>query len=273
MNVRSETACDSTTGRPVWRRLPACVLPSSLTAWQAVPHALVLAGLLLTVTNDAAVGAAVEVRENEQYLTISTPAFHALFDRQTGGLLRSLRAASGQELIRDSTVYSDLQMQHPREYFGSRHDPQATLGVERLAGKTVVTARGRLVNAAGVTPEGMPFSYEIRYTFDASSRFSVDAKITVGFDQPKLRGFLAHTVFLAAQREFFANTADGRICELAPTASRRTWQSVREPLSATAPWLGVVLAKGLVLKFTLTTESTPLQNVFFHDSGKGLIII
>jgi len=255
----------------LWRRLPACAgeLGNSPYGEQPAPRASLLAGLILTVVSSGTAGAAVEAQKDGEHLTVHSPVFQALFEQPTGGLLKSLKTASGQELIRDSTVYTDRQLLRPREYFGSRHAQQPSLDVKRTEGKTTVTARGRLLNAAGAEPEGMPFRYEIRYTFDASSRLSVDVKIVPDFDEPELRGFLAHTLFLAPQREFFANTTDGRICELAATTSQRTWQSVREPLSATAPWLGVVLKSGSVLKFTVTTESAPLQNVFFHDSGNG----
>lgn len=224
---------------------------------------------MLIVTTNPFDAAAATVKEEPKGVTVQTARFVAFFDRRSGGMLQTLKAASGQELIRSATVYTDHQMRRPRHHYGSRHEPEAALRVERSAGCVRIVAEGRLLDKSGAEPDGMPFGYRVEYTFDDSPRVRVAAKVTVGFGEPELRGFLAYIFSIPSEREFFANTVDGRICELAAAVSQRTWQSAREPLSAQAPWLGVVQRGGRVLKFTITRQSDPLQNVFFHDSGKG----
>ena len=213
--------------------------------------------------------AAATVKEEPKGVTVQTARFVAFFDRRSGGMLQTLRTASGQGLIGSARMYTDRQMQRPRHHYGARCDPKAALGVERSGSNIKVVAEGRLLDKSGAEPDGMPFGYRVEYTFDDSPRVRVSAKVTVRFVEPELRGFLAYVFSIPSEREFFANTADGRICEVAPKVSQRTWQSAREPLSAQAPWLGVVQEGGRVLKFTIATQSDPLQNVFFHDSGKG----
>ena len=74
---------------------------------------------------------------------------------------------------------------------------------------------------------------------------------------------------LAAHREFFVNTADGLISELAATRSTRTYQSEGEPLSMENPYLGVVLQSGQVVVFRFVGGLDSLLNIFLHDSGTG----
>ena len=240
---------------------------------------------------------------------VTTSHFVAAFDQAGGSLLTSLHSADGRALITGSRIYHDNMMRYPRKPYRSTSDRPPEVHAEDGGKRVVVEAKGRLLDDAGAPHEIGDFSYVVRYTFDASPQLRIVTSMTVGFDEPELRGFLAHIFSTAPQREFFANTTDGRICELAATRSRRTWQSRLEPLSETAPWLGCVLESGLVLRFTLGTVSRgpgaargrdaeasvgrlqgapgskaagtaagtvhkgqspePLQNVFFHGSGKG----
>jgi len=213
--------------------------------------------------------AAPVVNEDDSGVTVQTAAFRASFKREFGGVLQTLDLASGERLVTFSMVYTDRLFGRPKKYYGTKCEHSPNMKVTRSRDAVTVETEGRLLDEEGKPPDIGQIEYSVRYTFDDSARARVRITIRPGFDEPALSGFLAYMISLAPQKEFFANTEDGRICEEAATVSKRTWQSVREPLSRRSPWLGVLLRTGTVLKFTITGFNTPLQNTFFHDSGKG----
>ena len=248
-------------GGSVWQERTPCIAPNLA--------ALVLVVIPVWLVAGRVSCAAPVVETAADRVTVRTAHYVATFDQGAGSLLTALRTADRTPLITGSRIYHDHMMRCPRKAYRatSANPPQARAvdGGQRV----VVEAEGRLLDDAGKPHEIGDFSYLVRYTFDDAPKLRIATTITVGFDEPELSGFLAHLFSTAPQREFFANTTDGRVCELAATRSQRTWQSVREPLSLSAAWLGCVLKSGRVLRFSITGRSQPLQNVFFHDSGRG----
>ncbi len=228
-----------------------------------------LVACALAATLATPVCAAPTIERSTGRVTVTTRRYVATFDQAAGSLLTSLSTREGDALITGSRIYQDNMMGYPRKYYGPTSDTPPAARVEDDGKRVIVEAKGRLLDADGKPHEVGDFAYVVRYTFDDSPKIGIATTLTVGFDEPELRGFLAHIFTTAPQREFFANTADGRISELAATRTQRTWQSRQEPLSESAPWLGCVLRNGYVLRFTVGRLTEPLQNIFFHDSGRG----
>ena len=190
----------------------------------------------------------------------------ASFNAETGMLSR-LCLSDGTEMITASRIYHDVFMDYPRESFTST--ATAPMVCRREADTVIVEGEGRLVNAAGRPHAHGAFDYLVRYTFADSADIHVATEIRPRFTEPALKGFLAHILTTAPQREFFVHTPDGLICEVAATRSMRTWQAVNEPLDPALARFGVLLTVGPTLSFRVVRQEPVPQNTFFHDSGNG----
>jgi len=209
------------------------------------------------------------VREEAPGYAVEASHFRAAFDLAKGGLLEKLTDKDGRTLAGSCRTYSDYGFDVGRRAVSSGCEKSPKVRVERSTASVSVVCEGNLVRDDGQPAQAGPIRYEARYEFDDSSRVKITLAVAFGFDQPDAAGFLAHMMPLGEHVEWFVNTADGRICQRAGAVNQRTWQSVLEPISQDKPWLGVLLRTGQVLRVSGLKTNAPLQNVFFHDSGKG----
>lgn len=210
--------------------------------------------------------AAPVVDQTGDELTVRTARYTATFATDSG-LLHTLALADGTPLLASTRVYNDV-LPDGRRSFG----PKATApgkATPQADGSVLVEVAGRLLDAEGYPHPVFPLGYRARYQFDDSARVRLAVSLVAEFDSEAVYGFAAHVLSLAAHREFFVNTADGLISELAATGSRRTYQSEGEPLSMDNPYLGVVLQSDQVVVFRFTRGLDSLLNIFLHDSGTG----
>lgn len=210
--------------------------------------------------------AAPAIDQTGEELTVRTARYAATFAADSG-LLHTLALADGTPLLVSSRVYNDV-LPDGRKGFG----PKATAPAKatpQADGSVVVEVAGRLLDAEGNPHPVFPLGYRARYQFDDSAQVRLAVSLVPEFDSEAVYGFAAHILSLAAHREFFVNTADGLISELAATRSTRTYQSEGEPLSMENPYLGVVLQSGQVVVFRFVAGVDSLLNIFLHDSGTG----
>lgn len=206
------------------------------------------------------------IEQGADGLLVRTAHYVATFNADSG-LLHTLTLADGTALLSNTRLYCD-GLPNGRKNFSAKAAAPAT-ATTTADGTVVVEVAGKLLDADGQVSSEYPFSYTARYQFDDSPRVRLAVSLIPDFDSEAVFGFAGQVMGTAAQREFFANTADGLISELAATRSGRTYQSEREPLSATDPYLGVVLKSGQVVQFRIMAGVEGLMNTFFHDSGEG----
>jgi hypothetical protein len=231
--------------------------------------ATALAAVLLLVACPAGFGGTPVVREEATGPVVETTHFRAAFDVSKGGLLDKLTDSTGRTLVSGCRTYTDQGFDVARRPVSSGFEKSPKVQVERSAASVSIACEGVLRREDGQQAQAGPIRYSAQYEFGDTPMLKVTLAVALGFEQPEASGFLAHMMTLGDHVEWFAHTADGRICERAATTSQRTWQSALEPLSPEAPWLGVLLRTAQVLRVSRLRANPPLQNVFFHDSGKG----
>jgi hypothetical protein len=215
----------------------------------------------------AAVGlAAPKAETSPDGLRIQTARYAATFDPGSG-LMKSLSLADGTQLVTGSRLYSDV-LPDGRRSFSAKADAPAK-ATPQPDGALLIEVRGKLLDEDGKQSPTFPFAYSATYRFDETAEVRVSVALIPEFDSEGVFGFAGHVLSTATQREFFVNTADGLISEMAATRPGRTYQSDSEPLALTNPYVGVLLGTGQVLQFRLTGGMASLLNVFFHDSGSG----
>lgn len=225
----------------------------------------------LVVSMFVAVGACAEVglEDTPDGLVVRTSQYVARISQNTGFLV-SLTTGKGEELITGSRVYCDVLPDGRRAFSPRASVPPAVTRGEKPGPEFVIETTGQLVDNEGRLHPEYPFTYCVRYEFsDASSQLRIRTSVVPGFDADDIHGFLAHVFSLAPYQEFFAQTEEGRVSQLASDHSTRVFQSEQEPLSHLDPRLGVLLKTGSVLSLRVDLENPPLQNVFIHDNGKG----
>jgi hypothetical protein len=196
-----------------------------------------------------------------------TSAYYVASVDHGSGFLSTLKLADGEVVLTGSRLYCDV-LPDGRKSLRAKADeaPQ----VKTLAdGAITVEAKGKLVDDDGALHPTYPFSYHVLYRFDDTRGVRVSVSLIPNFDSESVYGFAGHVFGIPGEREFFANTADGLISQMAPTHGGRTYQSESEPLDHEKPYLGVVRSDGQVVEFKLAEGMDSLLNVFFHDSGKG----
>jgi hypothetical protein len=221
---------------------------------------------LLLLLLIAVVGAAPKAETGSEGLRVRTARYVATFDADSG-LLAALTLADGTPLLTNTRLYGDVLPDGRRNFSAkAKAAPNATTQAD---GSLLVEVAGALLDTDGKPHPAYPFTYTASYRFDDTARVRVVVSVVPGFDSEAVFGFLGHVLSTADQREFFVNTADGLVSEMAATHGGRTYQSESEPLDLENPYLGVLLRTGQVLQFRLVSGAESLLNVFFHDSGTG----
>ena len=210
--------------------------------------------------------AAPRVEQGPDGLSVRTAHYLATFAADSG-LLHTLTLADGMSLLTNTRLYCDV-LPDGRRNFSARADAPATATVA-ADGSVVIETVGKLFDPDGKVSATFPFGYRARYQFDDTAQVRLAVSLIPGFDSDGVYGFAGHVLSIADQREFFVNTADGLISELAATRPGRTYQSEREPLSPTDPYVGVVLRSGQVVQFRLMADAEGVLNTCFHDLGEG----
>ncbi|NUQ01979.1 MAG: hypothetical protein HUU35_19200, partial [Armatimonadetes bacterium] len=105
-------------------------------------------------------------------------------------------------------------------------------------------------------------------TLGSDRTVRVAARLSGERDWPEASGFLATVFSLGGLGEWFAETVDGRVNEVAPDR-QRGFQAAQLPLAPEQPTLGLVYTHGRILRATVRARRGPLSNVFLHHTGPG----
>jgi hypothetical protein len=221
---------------------------------------------ILALFSLAAVAAPKVEKAEDGSLQVTTARYVGVIS-PTSGFLSTLKLADGDVILTGSRLYCDV-LPDGRKNLRAKADEAPQIKAEADGAITVKTT-GKLVDDDGALHPTYPFSYHVLYRFDDTREARVSVSLIPDFDNESVYGFAGHVFGISGEREFFANTADGLISQMAPTHGGRTYQSESEPLDHESPYLGVVRTDGQVVEFRLAAGLDSLLNVFFHDSSKG----
>lgn len=199
---------------------------------------------------------------------VSNAHYAAVISRSGGGLLAELTDARGRRLLDRFEIYTDVGLYDGRVSYSSRNEPSAALSWTKPGREITLVTRGRLLRQAEGEPDYPLVRYEVKLTFDATAAIRVAITLEPEFTVKPQRAFLALIIGLPDAPEFFANTADGLLCQDAATRSARTWQSANDLLHPRRPFFGVCTQRKTCIAFTDIRSESGLANVFVHESGK-----
>ncbi len=190
------------------------------------------------------------------------------FDKAAGGWLTQVAGADGKVWIQSGFGYSDHGLFADGHFVGSSHERQATLQADERGDELTVTASGRPRPAPNDPIPADGLAYELAVTVGDGRDVKVAVRWRSLVDRPSVRGFMAAVWTLPNITEWYADTVDGRINELA--GSDRGYQSANWPLDPQRARLGLVYRDGRRLELLDPRPAAgPLMNVFSHHGGGG----
>ncbi len=207
----------------------------------------------------------------EQAWTLANEHLKLTFDRTGGGWLTGVADAAGRRYVQGGWLYTDHGLFDGRRMVTTRYETQPQMAAESGDGAVTVTAAGTLRPAPNDPPaDGL--RYELRATLADGPEIRLRWRLTTAVDRPEAQGFLAVLWDCPGVDEWYADTVDGRLNELAE-GDGRCYQSAISPLDPERPELGFVYPDGRrLLVRAARAVSGPLSNLFCHHSGHRMAL-